>query len=422
MGGYRLILAIATLLLIGESFAQNLPIDLDGGWVLSWSDEFDYPNEQLDERWTSQNNSSGGMVMCSRWRDNVEVHDDILEITIRKENRAGQEWSAGSIWTKEQFHYGYYECRYKYAGATGTNNSFWMWPVGGVKEGEKKYELDVNEGHYPATINTNFHNWSDKYEDGSHDTWPQVHNMGKGGKIESAYSHQFQEGEIKAYKIRFSSTSLYPFTMGEFSIYAPSESGYPEDPTDYEAIAQTKGLVNLAQATTTTLTTSRGKEVDGLPSDHRNLIDGKGRAWLAPGEGEKWIEFDFGSAQDIGCIQFTNGWNHKGNLKGVVHDYKIEYYDGNKWCEATTRNYYGGVDLSEEYHTYGMLWDQEKISYYFDGELLRTHYHSDIISPTNIYLSLAILTQEYAGAVTDQLDGKSMKVDYVRYYEYKSRE
>lgn len=396
--------------------AQSLPIDLNKGWQLSWSDEFDYPDSELDREWISQNSSSGGMVMCSRWRDNAKVHDGILEISIRKEDRGGQEWTAGSIWTKEQFHYGYYECRYKYAGATGTNNSFWMWPVGGVKEGEKKYELDVNEGHYPATINTNFHNWTDKHEDGSHDTWPQVFYKGK-GEIKPSYSHEFKDG-VKAQKVRFSSNGAYPFAMGEFSIYALNKKGYPKDPSDYEAIAKSNKYTNLAQAESTSLKSSPSREVNGKPSELRNIVDGQSTTWQTPGEGKKWIEFDFGSEQEVGCIQFTNGWEHKGNLKGVVQDYKIEYYDGDKWVELAQKDYLGGVDFSEEYHTYGMLWDEEQISYYFDGELLRTHKHNDIISPTNIYLSLAILTQEYAGAVTDDLDGKSMKVDYVRFYEY----
>ncbi len=414
----REFLLIATSLLLSISgLAQSLPVDLNGGWSLSWSDEFDYPDSELEEMWISQNRSSGGMVMCSRWRENVEVHDGILEIKIRKEERGGQEWTAGSIWTKEQFHYGYYECRYRYAAATGTNNSFWMWPVGGVKEGEKRYELDVNEGHYPATINTNFHNWTDKHEDDSHDTWPEVHNMGR-DQIKAAYSHEFEQG-VKARKVRFRSDSQYPFTMGEFSIYETNAAGYPNDPLAYAAI---EGLTNLAQAESTTLTASESRVMRGRAIPVENLIDSKSNPWQAPGAGEKWIEFDFGSTQDVGCIQFTNGWMHKGNLKGVVHDYIIEYYDGEKWHELVNRDYYGGVDLSQEYHTYGMLWDEEKISYYFDGELLRTHYHTDIISPTNIYLSLAILTEEYAGAVTDALDGKSMKVDYVRFYEFNGEE
>ncbi len=415
-------LILAAVLLAGATFsatAQKLPIDLNDGWELSWSDEFDYPNKQLDKRWISQNKASGGIVISSRWRENVVVKDGILELIVKKESRGGQDWTAGSIWTKEQFHYGYYECRYKYAGATGTNNSFWMWPVGGVKAGEKKYELDVNEGHYPATINTNFHNWTDKHEDGSHDIWPELFYMGK-GEIKPSYSHEFKKG-VKAQKIRFSSKAEYSITMGEFSIYEPNEAGYPVKPEDYAAVTKMSGLKNLARAETTKITSSQSKEVKNRNTSAQNVADGKGVSWVTEAAGDKWLEFDFGSEKEIGCIQFTNGWTYKGRLKSVVYDYKIEYFNGKKWVELADRDYTGGVDYSEEYHTYGMLWDKDKISYYFDGKLLRTHEHTDIISPTNIYLSLAVLGNDYAGAVTDKLDGKSMKVDYVRFYEYKGK-
>ncbi len=406
-------LAVASVMNV--AVAQKLPIDLKDGWELSWSDEFDYPNSELDNEWIAQNSSSGGMVICSRWRDNAVVRNGILELMVKKEQRGGQEWTAASIWTKEQFHYGYYECRYKYAGATGTNNSFWMWPSGGVGEGEKKYELDVNEGHYPATINTNFHNWTDKKPDGSHDTWPQLFNMGK-ADVQPAYSHEFKRA-IKAQKIRFSSQANKITNIGEFSIYAPNEDGYPQDPMNYKEIGQRSELTNLAKSAS--VTTSAGRVVNGKSSDAKNLIDGTGASWSAQVEGEKWIEFDFGGEEQIGCIQFTNGWLYKGSYKSVVYDYKIEYYNGKKWVALVDRDYPNGVDFSEEYHTYGMLWDENEISYYFDGKLLRTHKHTDIISPTNIYLSLAILSDDYAGAVTDDLDGKSMKVDYVRFYEKK---
>ncbi len=404
-----------------SAVAQKLPIDLNAGWSLSWSDEFDYPNEQLDKEWISQNRKSGGMVICSRWRENAVVKDGILELVIKKEERDGQEWTAGSIWTKQQFHYGYYECRYKYAGATGTNNSFWMWPVGGVKEGEKKYELDVNEGHYPATINTNFHNWTDKHADGSHDIWPDIHFMGRGkdNDIKPIYTHTF-ETPLKAQKIRFSTDVEHQFTMGEFAIYAPN-STYPKNPINKAEVAKIEGLKNLASMESTKFSASPNRVIENRNTDAKNVIDGTNKSWISLAEDTKWLEFDFGSTVDVGCIQFNNGWTYKGRLKGAVYDYKIEYYDGEKWVEAVNRDYLGDADFSEEFHTYGMLWDKDKISYYFDGELLRTHEHTDIISPTNIYLSLAILSNNYAGAVTDKLDGKSMKVDYVRFYEFSNK-
>ena len=127
---------------------------------LVWSDDFDYPNAQLDAGWNAQNGPSGH-ILCSRWRENAVVENGILLLKNKKENRGGQEWTSASIWSKKQFQYGYFECRYKYAAATGTNNSFWLMTTGTNPTQGKKFEIDINEGHYHAEVNTNLHNWSD---------------------------------------------------------------------------------------------------------------------------------------------------------------------------------------------------------------------------------------------------------------------
>ncbi len=139
---------------------------LPGGgdkWKLFWSDEFDHPDSLLDQKWESQNGPSGH-ILCSRWRENAKVSDGTLKLINRKENRGGQEWTSGNIWTREQFQYGYFECRYKYASAEGTNNSFWLMMKGIQPTEGKFFELDINEGHYPNSVNTNIHNWSDVTE------------------------------------------------------------------------------------------------------------------------------------------------------------------------------------------------------------------------------------------------------------------
>jgi len=138
------------------------PLLLNGScdWALSWQDEFEYENLEMEENWESQNGPSGH-ILCSRWRENVEVKYGMLRLINKKESRGGQEWTSGNIWTKQQFMYGYFECRYRYAAAPATNNSFWLMTRGKDPLLGKRFEIDINEGHYPNTINTNIHNWSD---------------------------------------------------------------------------------------------------------------------------------------------------------------------------------------------------------------------------------------------------------------------
>ena len=129
-------------------------------YQLVWSDDFNYPDSLLDKSWIAQNGPSGH-ILCSRWRENAVVENGFLHLKNRKESRGGQQWTSASIWTKKQFLYGYFECRYRYAAATGTNNSFWMMTTGLKPATGKKFEIDINEGHYPAEVNTNLHNWTD---------------------------------------------------------------------------------------------------------------------------------------------------------------------------------------------------------------------------------------------------------------------
>ena len=155
------------------------PVCAERGWKLLWSDEFDYADSRLDEKWVSEN-ASPTHILCSRWRENAVVTNGMLRLCNRKEKRGGKEWTSASVWTKARFKYGYFECRYRYAAATGTNNSFWFVTLPhGVDEG---FEIDVNEGHYPSEINTNIHDYEKVfYKDGkkSHKVNAKAFNLGR---------------------------------------------------------------------------------------------------------------------------------------------------------------------------------------------------------------------------------------------------
>jgi beta-glucanase (GH16 family) len=128
-----------------------------GKWKPVFQEEFTGPNKGLDQTWEFQNGPSHH-IPCSRWRDNATVANGILKLTAKKEKRGGQNWTAASMWTKRRFKYGYFECRYKYAKATGTNNSFWLMTRGIPNA----FEIDINEGHYPNELNSCIHNHSGK--------------------------------------------------------------------------------------------------------------------------------------------------------------------------------------------------------------------------------------------------------------------
>lgn len=155
------------------------PVCAERGWKLLWSDEFDYADSRLEEKWVSEN-ASPTHILCSRWRENAVVTNGMLRLCNRKEKRGGKEWTSASVWTKARFKYGYFECRYRYAAATGTNNSFWFVTLPHGKD--EGFEIDVNEGHYPSEINTNIHDYEKVfYRDGkkSHKVNSKAFNLGR---------------------------------------------------------------------------------------------------------------------------------------------------------------------------------------------------------------------------------------------------
>ncbi|MBR0532473.1 MAG: glycoside hydrolase family 16 protein [Bacteroidales bacterium] len=130
-------------------------------WKMIWNDEFDYQTrDQLLQVWESSNAPTSHTI-CSRWEENLEVGGGTVRLVNHKESRGGQDWTSADMGTLKDFKYGYFESRYKYAAATGTNNSFWLWTRDPRRklEGGKPFEIDINEGHYPSEYTNNVHEW-----------------------------------------------------------------------------------------------------------------------------------------------------------------------------------------------------------------------------------------------------------------------
>lgn len=98
----------------------------------------------------------------------------------------------------------------------------------------------------------------------------------------------------------------------------------------------------------------------------------------------------------------------------TIHDWGAE---GVERLSSISYLYEPDVDLSAEYHIYGCNWDEDKISFYFDGELIweTENTFCDHVGP--IVLGTAVLG--WAGQINDTIDGTDMRVDYVRVWEKK---
>lgn len=401
---------LTTLLIAAPPAPYNRPAE---NWQLVFADEFDQGEAALDHTWAFQNGPSGH-ILCSRWRENAVLEDGLLKLVAKKEERGGQQWTAASCWTKQQFQYGYYECRYRYAAATGTNNSFWIMTQG---KPEQRFEIDINEGHVPNEVNMNLHNWT-----GQH--WSKggrwYFGSGPVGETQQDAGFSFPLAEpLTTDAIRFVSDDTDTVRLMELRAFAPSKEGYPGVfPTDAEAQPDAVNLCLGAQATADSVYQEHtpDKAIDdklGIPS-----------RWLSQaGAGPHWLAVEFGRPVSIGCLQFISGWQQGQSWQGIVSSFRLEYRDGETWRavpgasrESITKPLDDSVpDLANSFHIYGLEWTENELVYYFDGEEIRRQEHTICRGPAPVWLSLAILN--WAGPVTDQIDGKSMDVDYVRVWQ-----
>lgn len=411
----RFVIAIFAFVIFSNLSAVDAPKPtLPGGndkWQLKWNDEFDYPDIMLDNAWNSANGPQT-WILCSRWRENAVVSNGSLKLQNRKEERGGQSWTSGSIWTKQLFQYGYYECRYKYAAATGTNNSFWLMSSTAPTVG-KKFEIDINEGHYPSEMATNIHNWTDITTNPT--TGAQTHpSSSKSFSFKADPDVTIQlEIPVTTRKVRLTSNYASHFHIQEFRVYNVNTAGYP---TAMSATADTDkaGLVNFARDAQTKITASG---VYGTGYEIPKAADGSLNShWVSQTAGAKWLEFEFAADKTIGCIQFVSGWLNGSSYSNILDDYKVQYYNGTDWVDIqSVVPTDAGVNFGRDYHYFGLNWTADSLQFFCDGKMMRSVKNDFCYSAAPLYLSEAIIA--WAGSVTDAINGTQMEVDYVRIYD-----
>lgn len=384
------------------------------GWQMVFDEEFNGPAaDSWQANWISDAQAHKH-ILSSRWPENVSVKDGNLYLTAKKESRGGQDWTAGSVWTKEQFQYGYFEARYRYAAAPALNNSFWLMnnakgvDPAKVASGEfTVFEIDINEGHYPNKISSNIHRWTPKHSADSR-------SIILGSQPQASFPLELP---VTTDRLRFIGRDTRHTSIGEVRAFAPTKAGYPAMMDEKNnPLPVPENQPNLLAGARVTANSEKDTNYAA-----RNAVDGAvGSRWVGAesqaGQHEVVIELD--EPKEIGCIQLFSGWRDgKGNWNDYLSDFSIQYWKDGSWVDIVNTGGPGSErrDLSKEYATYGLLWTPEELVFYLDGKEFRREPNNFCHHPAPVFLSLAVI--HWAGPVTDQIDGTSQIIDYVRIWQ-----
>ena len=125
--------------------------------------------------------------------ENVIVDEKGLHLVTGEntsKHSAAKPFTTGYIESKNQYGFGYYECKMKITGVSGINNAFWLttghyeWTNPNLPNMSEKHknefikqgkntimrtdEIDIVEANYPSTMVLSLHNWFPKSGSWSH--------------------------------------------------------------------------------------------------------------------------------------------------------------------------------------------------------------------------------------------------------------
>jgi len=106
---------------------------------------------------------------------------------------------------------------------------------------------------------------------------------------------------------------------------------------------------------------------------------------------------------------------NEGHYPHKINTNLHHYETGTGKSEAAV--YKANYDLSQDYHTYAIKWDENEIIYYWDNTEIARNKNYNSIVPVSPWFSTAVLN--WAGKADEQTDGSAMIVDYVHVYQRK---
>ena len=312
----------------------------DEEWVMTFNDEFLGDSVNFDV-WESDKYPGGGSIKSARGPDNLEVKDGSLYMLTKKEKKADKEWTTAHMWVKPEVFrqaYGYFEARYKICAANGLNNAFWlMTSAKMVTDDTQKFEIDINEGHYPNEVCPTYHH----YETGEHKSNTRAYRANydlsqdyhtyalEWNKDELIY--YFDGSEIARFKNESAHIPLYPFLSSAVLSWAGS-IGDSADGTaqvvDYVRIWQRPDDAKNEELTLfnkpVSATSSGDIVVVSIESQKVDNAQKAGEIIIAPEHIGNW--------KDSSAVLNYDGKGHKfSQTKGDTADFKLDGIKAGKY-------------------------------------------------------------------------------------------
>jgi beta-glucanase (GH16 family) len=242
-----------------------------------------------------------------------------------------------------------------------------------------------------------FNRWTGNGSDGTWKTWFYFGDRSLPSNGERQY---YMDPDVKG-------SGSQPLGVNPFSVIAdPTQAGdnslrIEGKPTDPAVKSKIWGYDYTSGLITTEPTFS---QTYGYFEMRAKLPEGKGlwsAFWLLPTD-KSW-------PPEIDALEFFGGTNSRG--EGGVTEYHWGAIGGKGgWKDV-------GVDVTQDYHTYGVKWEKDFLTYYFDGqEIAKAPTPADAHKPMYMLANLAI-----GGNWPESPNGSTkfpanMDIDYIRAY------
>ncbi|WP_269540608.1 DUF7594 domain-containing protein [Cerasicoccus fimbriatus] len=423
--------SLALALNLATSYAQPTP-PLPGSWTLTFEENFDGSNLDGDQ-WRVGQHYPGIAGSGGTDPEQITLEDGALKITAAEKptvyGGTSYNYACGEISTFKLFKqkYGYFECRMRYHAVQGMWPAFWLMPDraeygwdGKYRESYLKFDLSsVTAGSVSSAVlkltPTNVEssggqpnilvkkcaddswtetglNWNNRptpdplYIDQLYGTSVLVANTTVDVDVTDYINQELAGDETASFALVDSFMRSRTITLA--SREHGTTSYRPQLVIDGQTIYPSADAYALKSAPTT----NYGTQTTLLVSDAYGNFD---------------TAHTFGDGNEVDIMESLGRWGPDRTQHAVHWD---GYSTSHKSVDSGHIAYPGDGD---DYHTYGLYWESGRYEFYVDGVKTYEWVNAEVME-TEAFIILSLQLGGWDGSVIEDVDGRSLEVDYVR--------